>query len=107
MLLKGVGIMFENILFILLIAFIIMGVFMIMRGRMNRSLKYSLKMERKRVPKLSDEDLEKRIKQAEKVHNNKFLNGFIGLFFNKEYAEYKENLMQLYKKELAKRSEFA
>ena len=62
--------MFENILFILLIAFIIMGVFMIMRGRMNRSLKYSLKMERKRVPKLSDEDLQKRIKQAEKVHNN-------------------------------------
>src|SRR5699024_9600883 len=56
--------MFENILFILLIAFIIMGVFMIMRGRMNRSLKYSLKMERKRVPKLSEEEIEELRKKA-------------------------------------------
>lgn len=72
--------------------------------RMRLSLKQSLKVETKRVPNLSDEALQKRIRKAKKVHNNKFLNGFISLFMDKDYAEYKEKLMQLYKEELTKRS---
>ena len=96
--------MFEGILFVLFIALIIGVVFGVMRWRMNLSLKQSLKVETKRVPKLSDEALQKRIRKAEKVHNNKFLNGFIGLFFAEGYTEYKENLMRLYRDELSKRS---
>lgn len=54
--------MFESILFVLFIALIIGVIFLVMRWRMNLSLKHSLKVETKRVPKLSDEALQKRIK---------------------------------------------
>lgn len=95
--------MFESILFVLFIALIIGVVFLVMRWRMRLSLKQSLKVETKRVLNLSDEALQKRIRQAEKIHGNKVLNGFIGLFLNKEYTEYKDKLMSLYKEEFASR----
>lgn len=96
--------MFDIILFILMVAAIIFFITIIMRWRFKITLNSSLKHEARRVPKLSDETLQKRIRQAEKIHENKFLNGFIGLFLAKEYSEYKNKLMQLYKQELAKRS---
>lgn len=99
--------MFENILMIIVFAIIIVVVLWLMRLRMRFSLNHSLRVERKRVPKLSAEALQKRISQAEKVHNSKILNGFIGLFYAQGYAEYKEELMQLYREELAKRDRFA
>lgn len=95
--------MFEGILFILIIAVIIAFVFWVMCWRVQLSFKQSLKTEQKRVAKLSDETLQKRIRQAEKIHGNKVLNGFIGLFLNKEYTEYKDKLMSLYKEEFASR----
>lgn len=96
--------MLEIILFILVIAAFIFFITIAMRWRFKLAINGSLKREAKRVPNLSNETLQKRIQQAEKVHENRFLNGFINLFLADEYTDYKNKLMRLYKEELAKRS---
>ncbi|GGP15518.1 hypothetical protein [Oceanobacillus neutriphilus] len=95
--------MFDIILFICIVAVIVFFVATVTRRRFKLAINNSLEQEAKRVPKLSDEALQKRIRQASKVHENKLLNGFIGLFFAKGYEDYKDNLMGLYQQELAKR----
>ncbi|KAF1302539.1 hypothetical protein IV487_11045 [Enterococcus saccharolyticus] len=95
--------MFDAILAIVIIIVMLVVLRTIFNWRMKLALNQSIKHEEKRVPSLSDEALQKRISQAEKIHGNKFLNGFIGLFFAKGYTAYKEQLMQLYRQEATKR----
>lgn len=90
-----------EVLFFLIITVIIIFVLL---WRVKIGLESSVKHEARRMPKLSEEDIEKRIRQAEKVHGNRFLNGFINIFFAEGYSEYKDKLMRLYKEELARRN---
>lgn len=89
--------------FIFVLITIVITIF-VLRWRVKVGLESSVKHEARRMPKLSEEDIQKRIRQAEKVHGNRFLNGFINIFFAEGYFEYKDKLMRLYKEELAKRN---
>lgn len=55
---------------------------------------YLYKKRSEKVRKVSNEALQKRIKKAEKIHNNKFLTWLYWLFMDKDYVEYKEKLVQ-------------
>lgn len=55
---------------------------------------YLYKKQSEKVRKVSNEALQKRIKKAEKIHNNKFLTWLYWLFMDKDYVEYKEKLVQ-------------